>query len=92
MQIIINPDKSVWDKMCERNAPSDDKVIESVRSIVAEVRHSGDEALRRFAHDFDHADITDIELSAEERKQLYRALFNSSRFLSSFALTERNKG
>lgn len=70
MQIIINPDKSVWDKMCERNAPSDDKVIESVRSIVAEVRHSGDEALRRFAHDFDHADITDIELSAEERKQL----------------------
>lgn len=70
MQIIINPDKSVWDKMCERNAPSDDKVIESVRGIVAEVRHSGDEALRRFAHDFDHADITDIELSAEERKQL----------------------
>lgn len=70
MQIIINPDKSVWDKMCERNAPSDDKVIESVRSIVAEVRHSGDEALRRFAHDFDDADITDIELSAEERKQL----------------------
>ena len=70
MQIIINPDKSVWDKMCERNAPSDDKVIESVRSIVAEVRHSGDEALRRFAHDFDHADITDVELSAEERKQL----------------------
>lgn len=70
MQIIINPDKSVWDKMCERNAPSDDKVIESVRSIVAEVRHSGDEALRRFAHDFDHADITDIKLSAEESKQL----------------------
>lgn len=70
MNIINNPQPKEWAALCERNAPSDDQVIESVRHIVATVRQEGDAALRRFAHDFDHAELTDIELSADERNLL----------------------
>ena len=70
MQTIVEPARTDWQKMCERNAPADDKVIESVRGIVAQVRQQGDEALRHYALAFDHARISDLELSREERETL----------------------
>ncbi len=70
MQTIVEPAKADWQKMCERNAPADDKVIESVRDIVAQVRQRGDEALRHYALAFDHAHFADLELSREERETL----------------------
>ncbi len=70
MQTIVEPARADWQKMCERNAPADDKVIESVRNIVAQVRQQGDEALRHYALAFDHAHITHLELSHEEREAL----------------------
>lgn len=70
MEIINNPRPEEWPALCQRNAPSDEQVIESVRHIIAAVRHEGDAALRRFAHDFDHAELTHIELSDTERAQL----------------------
>lgn len=70
MQIINQPKKETWSALCERNVPDDEKVIESVRHIVAAVRQEGDAALRRYAHEFDHTEITDIELSSEERTAL----------------------
>lgn len=56
--------------LCERNAPSDDKVVESVQQIIAHVCQKGDEALREYAQTFDGTTITHIELSAQERKAL----------------------
>lgn len=70
MQTIIQPDSATWNALCERNAPSDNEVIESVRAIVGAVQKKGDEALRQFARAFDHADITTLELSPEERTAL----------------------
>ena len=70
MEIIVNPAPSQWEKMCERNAPSDDKVIESVKQIVANVRKNGDDALRHYAQEFDHADIDALELTTSERNAL----------------------
>ena len=70
MQIINQPKKETWSALCERNVPDDEKVIESVRHIVAAVRQEGDAALRRYAHEFDHTEIIDIELSSEERTAL----------------------
>lgn len=56
--------------LCQRNAPSDESVLESVRKIVDEVRQRGDAALREFASRFDHALLADIELSVTERETL----------------------
>ena len=70
MNIINNPQPCEWAALCERNAPSDEQVMESVRAIVESVRKEGDQALRRFAHDFDCATITDIELTDDERTLL----------------------
>lgn len=68
MNIILNPRRSEWAALTERNAPADEAVLASVRSIIEEVRTHGDEALRAFAQKFDHATLTDLELSAEERQ------------------------
>lgn len=68
MNLIINPKREEWTALTERNVPDDAAVVESVAHIIAEVRAHGDEALRRFAKDFDHADIDSLALSAEERR------------------------
>ncbi len=70
MNILHHPSPQEWASLCERNAPSDDKVVESVKQIIATVRAEGDHALRHYAECFDHATIHDIALSDEERTQL----------------------
>ena len=42
MNIINNPQPGEWAALCERNAPSDEQVIESVRAIVETVCKEGD--------------------------------------------------
>lgn len=70
MNIIIHPHPNEWAALCQRNAPCDDQVIESVQRIVATVRSEGDDALRRFAREFDNAELTHIKLSMQERNAL----------------------
>ncbi len=70
MNILHHPSPEKWASLCERNAPSDDQVIESVKQIIATVRSDGDQALRHYAECFDHATIHHIELTDEEREQL----------------------
>lgn len=69
MEIIKQANEGSWEKLCERNVPNDEQVIESVQTIVSEVQHHGDEALRRYALEFDHATLGALELSAEERAE-----------------------
>lgn len=67
MEIIINPDKSLWDGLTRRNIPADDgKVTQAVEAIVADVASRGDEALREYALKFDGVEIDRLRLSAEE--------------------------
>lgn len=56
--------------LCQRNAPSDENVLESVRDIVGKVHQHGDDALRAFAKKFDHTTLTDIEMPLSEREKL----------------------
>lgn len=66
MELIINPPVEDWRRLCERNIPADDDIEQSVCQIIEDVRHDGDTALREMAARFDHTEITDLALAAEE--------------------------
>ena len=62
----INPARSEWASLIERNIPDDEHITRSVADIIAAVRQEGDAALRRFALEFDHTEISQLEVSEEE--------------------------
>jgi len=67
MEIYINPTKSAWAELTERNVPNDEAIVASVREIVDTVKRQGDDALRAYAEKFDHATLTKLEFTSEER-------------------------
>ena len=66
MEIIVNPPRTLWARLCERNIPDDSAIDAAVEAIIADVRLRGDEALREMAARFDHTAVDAIELSEEE--------------------------
>jgi histidinol dehydrogenase len=66
MDIIVNPDKSTWQSLIERNIPDDDSVQAAVESIIATVRKDGDAALRDYALRFDRTHVGELEVSQSE--------------------------
>lgn len=67
MEIINNPQREQWPALCGRNIPDDSAIEDSVRAIVETVRRDGDDALRRYALQFDGAEIDALELTEAER-------------------------
>lgn len=73
MQIIDNPSRGEWQKLCERNIPSDADIERTVEDIIANVRTNGDKALFDYAARFDgfHGDsllLTEEEIKAAAAK------------------------
>lgn len=66
MDLYINPSRRQWISLSERNIPDDPKVDAAVDAIIAKVRSEGDTALREIAREYDHAEITDFEVSDKE--------------------------
>lgn len=74
MDLYINPAKSDWRALTERNIPNDPEVELAVKAIIERVRTEGDAALRAMAHDFDHTDISSFEVSKVEIEEGVRAV------------------
>ncbi len=67
METIFYPLPEDYDRLCERNIPSDDPAVTAaVERIVADVAREGDSALRRYAIEFDRASLSSLEVTAEE--------------------------
>lgn len=70
MDITVNPTEQQLRTLFRRNIPQDDiSVEESVRNIINDVRDNGDEALRRYARQFDKADLDVIEVDHSRLEQ-----------------------
>lgn len=74
MDLYINPAKSDWRALTERNIPNDPEVELAVKAIIERVRAEGDAALRTMAHDFDHTDISSFEVSKVEIEEGVRGV------------------
>lgn len=66
MDIFVNPSKTEWSPLIERNIPDDPDVSAAVSDIIECVRNNGDSALRDMAKRFDHADLKDLKVSQAE--------------------------
>jgi histidinol dehydrogenase len=66
MQIIYNPDRKEWPKILQRPYIDNSAVLQSVQTIMNEVKQNGDKALRQFSKQFDRVAINDITVSEDE--------------------------
>lgn len=63
--IILNAGERLTPELLRREGALPKKIEEAAADIIAAVRAEGDEAVRRFAHDFDHVDLEEFRLPAE---------------------------
>ena len=66
MQTFINPLRSEWTALTERNIPDDPAVDAAVSAIIDEVRAKGDASLREMALKFDRCNVGALEVSVAE--------------------------
>ena len=69
MELIINPSRFEWPRLCAR--PSDDNaaVRERVAAILDRVRTQGDEALKALSREIDGVTLESLEVSEAEFAQ-----------------------
>ena len=69
MELIINPSRSDWPRLCTR--PSDDNAVvrERVAAILERVRTQGDEALKALSREIDGVTLESLEVSEAEFAQ-----------------------
>ena len=69
MELIINPSRSEWPRLCAR--PSDDNAVvrERVAAILERVRTQGDEALKALSREIDGVTLESLEVSEAEFTQ-----------------------
>ena len=66
MQIINSPDKKDWYGLLQRPYYDNSVVLQSVQSILNEVKQNGDAALKSFAQKFDGVQLKNVEVTEED--------------------------
>ncbi|MEM9830049.1 MAG: histidinol dehydrogenase [Bacteroidota bacterium] len=66
MIVVENPAREEWKKLTRRPTQKFKKIEKIVKPILKKVRKKGDEALRYFAHEYDHVNLQQIHVSVEE--------------------------
>src|SRR5690348_10905432 len=74
MKISINPAQDQWEQLLGRPFADNSDIMESVHSILREVRHNGDDALRSFSRKFDGVELTNLEVTESEIIQANKVL------------------
>jgi len=66
MQLFNNPSKQDWNGLLQRPYIDNTAVLQSVQSILSEVKQNGDAALRNLALKFEGAELKELQVSASE--------------------------
>jgi histidinol dehydrogenase len=66
MQIIRYPEKNTWSTLLQRPAFDTRQLEDTVSAILADVKATGDAALRKYTQQFDKVTLTDIRVTAAE--------------------------
>lgn len=69
MQIIDNPPKTQWEKLCRRSEAVKSNISLEVANILSKVKEDGDKALINFAKKFEKADLNSLIVSIEDIKR-----------------------
>jgi histidinol dehydrogenase len=74
MDVIEYPQKKDWPTLCERPQLELESLESAVKTIIAEVKASGDTALVDFAKRFDKATLTSLEVTQQEIEEAVRSV------------------
>ncbi|MCD7962034.1 MAG: histidinol dehydrogenase [Rikenellaceae bacterium] len=66
MEIIVKPGRTEWSGLLKRPQIDNSVIVPRVNEILNAVKTEGDEALRRFAKQFDNCEISDLKVTDEE--------------------------
>jgi histidinol dehydrogenase len=66
MKVLVNPSKSTWKKELARPIRKMKEIEKIVKPIMQKVKRQGDKALRKFALEYDHVEIHQLLVTAEE--------------------------
>ncbi|RZS97971.1 histidinol dehydrogenase [Cecembia calidifontis] len=69
MKTILNPSRSEWTKSLKRPVQKTKDIEKIVKPILRKVKRSGDKALKKFALEYDHVQIKNLCVTAEEVKK-----------------------
>ncbi len=79
MEIIVNPEKSLWPSLAERITRDNSEIEARVRTIIERVKTGGDNALREIALEIDGFCPADLRVSEEEFEKAGRDISPSVR-------------
>ena len=68
MEIVNNPGRKEWAKLLQRPYYDNGTVLQSVQSIMNEVKQNGDKAVQQFSKEFDGVSIKNFTVSEDEIK------------------------
>lgn len=66
MKTYVEPSKELWTEITKRPEVNAAELFETVEQIFREVRSEKDEALKKYTHYFDRADLTELLVKPEE--------------------------
>jgi histidinol dehydrogenase len=66
MKVIVNPSKSSWKKELDRPVRKMKEIEKIVKPIMQKVKRQGDKALKKFALEYDHVEIHQLQVTEEE--------------------------
>ena len=66
MQIIVTPDRKDWPELLQRPYYNNSAVAQSVQTILTQVKHNGDEALKQLTKKLDGVELSDLAVNREE--------------------------
>jgi histidinol dehydrogenase len=68
VEIVVNPDRSLWSEITARPEIDLGAVFKKVKAVMQEVRDNGDTALRKFTEQFDGVTIQELLVTEDEVK------------------------
>lgn len=74
MQIYRYPQSKSWLEITRRPTADYSDKIEMVREVMSKIREEGDTAIREYTNQFDHVDIADFIVTADEIKAAVRTI------------------
>ena len=88
MHIYLNPPRSEWPDILRRPDIDTRQLQAVVKGVLQDVEENGDEAVRRYEAQFDHAQLADLAVSDEEIAEAVRQTDDTLR--ASLALAHNN--
>ncbi len=74
MQIFINPEKNKWNAILQRPVFDTKKLEDTVAAILQDIKLNGDEAVKKYAAQFDGVQLEDLKVSEKEIEEAIKSV------------------